>query len=127
MKGVYALVISVGRDMSPRIGSLGKVPLKKGRYVYTGSAQNGLEQRIARHRRKEKKKFWHIDYLLDSPKVEIEDVFWKHGNRAEECRLAGAFGKRGAAKGFGCSDCRCFSHLLEFRHGVIEELGMRRL
>lgn len=115
MRGIYALVISVGRDIEPTVGSLGSVSIAKGRYVYVGSAQNGLESRIARHRRREKRKFWHIDYLLDTPGVTIERVFWKHGSKDQECRTASRV--RGTAvKGFGCSDCGCGSHLFRIRN-----------
>jgi Uri superfamily endonuclease len=38
-------------------------------YVYTGSARAGLEARIARRRRREKRMRWHIDYLLREARI----------------------------------------------------------
>jgi Uri superfamily endonuclease len=94
------------------IGALGKTPFKKGMYAYVGSAQTNLEQRVKRHLRKEKQKFWHIDYLLDSDAAKIIKVFYKKGNKAEECKIAEAISERSKLiSGFGCSDCNCKSHL----------------
>jgi len=42
----------------------GQIPFPAGWYVYTGSARNGLAQRVGRHLRHNKRKHWHIDYLL---------------------------------------------------------------
>lgn len=38
---------------------------------YTGSVMNGLEQRTARHRRGSNRLFWHIDFLLEHPTVDL--------------------------------------------------------
>jgi Uri superfamily endonuclease len=112
MKGIYVLVIRLRDQASVSIGALGEITFEKGLYLYVGSAQTNLEQRVKRHLRKEKRKFWHIDYLLDSGAAEIEKVLCKEGSKVEECRLAIEIAKRGqAVQGFGCSDCRCRSHL----------------
>ena len=37
--------------------------MEKGLYLYVGSAKKGLEQRLARHMKKRKNRFWHIDYI----------------------------------------------------------------
>ena len=66
MKGVYVLLVSVCRQIIVDIGKLGAVTFRKGFYAYVGSDQNNLEKRIARHLRRNKRIFWHIDYLLDS-------------------------------------------------------------
>ena len=86
MKGIYILLIDLSRSLKIRIGSLGEIYFEKGRYAYVGSAQNGLEKRIARHFSKEKKIFWHIDYLLEHGK--IVDVFYKRAGKSEECLIA---------------------------------------
>jgi Uri superfamily endonuclease len=112
LKGIYVLVIHLARDVNVNIGALGKTPFKKGMYAYVGSAQTNLEQRVKRHLRKEKQKFWHIDYLLDSDAAKIIKVFYKKGNKAEECKIAEAISERSKLiSGFGCSDCNCKSHL----------------
>jgi Uri superfamily endonuclease len=95
---------------------LGKLQLAKGMYLYVGSAQNGLEKRLERHFRKEKRRFWHIDYLLENPASKIATAFIKEAPKATECIIAGAIGKRGEAiTGFGCSDCHCRSHLFRIK------------
>lgn len=112
MKGVYVLVISVGRDIKVNVGALGSISFEKGLYAYVGSAQSNLEKRIKRHLKKDKRKFWHIDYLLDNYAVEVVKVFCKDAGKAEECRIAEKLGEKGfAVKNFGCSDCSCISHL----------------
>ncbi|MEE9474859.1 MAG: GIY-YIG nuclease family protein, partial [Candidatus Hydrothermarchaeaceae archaeon] len=69
MKGIYALIITLEEDKNICVGKLGPVDFKKGYYVYIGSALNSLEGRINRHRRKDKKLRWHVDYLLNEGKI----------------------------------------------------------
>jgi Uri superfamily endonuclease len=110
MKGSYILVIELKKDKTIQVGKLGKIHFKKGIYAYVGSAFNGLEARINRHLRKTKKKHWHIDYLLDF--AEVVDVFYKENEKKEECYIAKKLEENSAPiPGFGCSDCRCKSHL----------------
>jgi Uri superfamily endonuclease len=111
VKGVYVLIISVGKDIRVNVGALGSIFFEKGLYAYVGSAQNGLEKRIQRHVGEAKKKFWHIDYLLDDA-VRVVKVFYKEAEKSEECRIAGKLSEKGVAVvNFGCSDCGCVSHL----------------
>ena len=112
MKGVYVIVVLVRRDVEIKIGALGIVSFGKGLYVYVVSAQKGLEKRVERHLRKAKKKFWHVDYLLDNDAAWVVKVFYKEAERLEECRIAGKLSEKGVAVvNFGCSDCDCVSHL----------------
>jgi Uri superfamily endonuclease len=127
LKGIYALIIQLHPDSGIIVGKLGTLQLSQGLYAYVGSAQVALEKRIARHLRKEKRVFWHIDYLLQSSSAKILKIFTKIAKKQEECKLA----KQIAAKGtpitnFGCSDCKCKSHLIrlndyEFLHGFMQE------
>lgn len=122
MKGVYVLIVSVGKDTKVNVGALGSIFFEKGSYAYVGSAQNGLERRVQRHLRKEKKKFWNIDYLLDDDAVGIVKVFYKEAEKSEECKIAGKLSEKGVAvRRFGCSDCGCVSHL--FR---VDDCGLLR-
>ncbi len=122
IKGVYVLFIRVERDAVVNIGSLGKVRFNRGSYAYVGSAQNGIEKRIARHLKREKRKFWHIDYLLTQSCVKIEKIAYKEGSKEEECRTAQIFFKFGQPiTGFGCSDCPCKSHLFKIRGSFIND------
>ncbi|MDH7507093.1 MAG: GIY-YIG nuclease family protein [Candidatus Thermoplasmatota archaeon] len=127
MKGSYILIIKLEEDKKIQIGKLGEIFFKNGFYVYVGSALNGIEQRINRHLRKNKKKHWHIDYLLDYAKV-IE-ILYKESRTRLECNIAEIFDKQlFSISGFGCSDCKCKSHLFfnsyEKIKNVIKNLKM---
>ena len=112
LKGIYVLIIQVDKDINLKIGALSRIVFTKGLYAYVGSAQTNLEQRIKRHLRKEKRKFWHIDYLLDNNAAKIIEVLFKKPNKTEECKTARSISERNKPiDGFGCSDCNCKSHL----------------
>ena len=116
MKGVYVLVVSVAEPVCLRVGALGTVSFGEGLYAYAGSGQVGLEKRVARHLRRVKRCFWHIDYLSSSAVAKVVNVFWKEGEKSEECSLATVLGKHGEpVVGFGCSDCGCTSHLFRVK------------
>ena len=110
MKGSYLLILELPADTRILIGKLGEIPFQKGSYGYLGSAFNGLEHRIARHLRSEKKIHWHIDHLLTYATVKY--VYIKESTKREECDLAYLFAQTfERIPRFGCSDCRCESHL----------------
>ncbi len=112
MKGIYVLIIQFSRDADLNVGKLGNLHFNKGLYAYVGSAQTALEKRIERHRRREKRFFWHIDYLLRRVDAKIVKVFFKSAAKSEECIIARKIAMHGrAVVGLGCSDCRCKSHL----------------
>lgn len=110
MKGSYVLIIWLKHDQEIEVGKLGRIFFKKGYYAYIGSALNGIEKRVERHLRKEKKIRWHIDYLLQYG--EIVNVFIKESVKKEECEIAKKFTPYFLCiEKFGCSDCKCKSHL----------------
>ncbi len=115
--GIYALIIKLSKRKEIKIGRLGTFVFPKGYYVYTGSAQNGLEKRINRHHSSEKKFHWHIDYLLSHAKV-IKVV--SYVGRKGECELNDMTGQSAGAtqivKKFGSSDCSCAAHLYYFEN-----------
>lgn len=120
IRGTYCLVLEVERDINLKIGSLGKINFREGKYCYVGSALNGLEQRVQRHLRtsngKTKNLFWHIDYLLSSPEAKIEKVYYKESSKELECKIAKQVSKFGnGIEKFGCSDCNCNSHLFKIK------------
>ena len=78
------------------MGRLEEVSFKEGVYIYIGSAKGCLEARLQRHLRKEKRIFWHIDYLLENKKAKI----FCQDPTTEIIK-----------KGFGSSDCKCLTHL----------------
>ena len=113
MKGTYCLVIELKKDSSIKTGALGRIEFKKGLYCYVGSALNNLEKRVQRHFSKKKKLHWHIDYLLMNKNTSIKKVFYKESKNKEECKIAEFVLKNSTSSiaGFGCSDCKCKSHL----------------
>jgi adenylylsulfate kinase len=114
MKGIYVLIIAIDRNISVDTGALGNLNFEKGLYAYVGSAQNNLEERIKRHFRTEKTKFWHIDYLLDNSPVKVLKVFYDRAGKPKECEIAKELAKKGfPIRGFGSSDCNCESHLIK--------------
>ena len=123
--GLYQLVIRLKRKQSIGVGRLGRFAFPSGYYVYTGSAERGLESRIARHLRKEKRLRWHIDYVLRYG--DIAEVKRYRGRRLSECGLNRKVerlpGGNIVAPGFGSSDCRCSTHLFHFRRNPAQELG----
>jgi Uri superfamily endonuclease len=116
MKGIYVLAISIDRNVLVRVGMLGSIEFDKGLFAYVGSAQNNVEKRVERHLAKQKKTFWHIDYLLANEHVKIVKVFFKNADKPEECKLAAELAKHSSPiVGFGNSDCKCTSHLFKIR------------
>ncbi len=139
MKGSYILLIELASNKDILTGKLGYISFPKAFYAYVGSAMNGLEARVARHLRREKKLHWHIDYLLSQS--EIADITLcpsepfaschsegakqpknllftpfrasaHQGKLRTECLLAQELAKDfQCIPGFGCSDCHCNSHL----------------
>ena len=128
MIGSYVLLIKLKDNTSINIGKLGIFDFKKGFYVYVGSALNGLEIRINRHLRTNKKIHWHIDYLLEIG--EIIKIFYLENFEKEECKISNEFKKRlHFFEGFGCCDCKCKSHLFYANYKeiirIIKKLKMK--
>lgn len=120
--GLYLLLIKLSQKNKITVRS-GKVfNMLPGFYIYIGSAKKNLSQRLKRHASKYKKLFWHIDFLLEKSELLSEFIIKDEKN---ECRLAERISNMDGAlpvKGFGCSDCKCESHLYYFREkpGKIE-------
>jgi Uri superfamily endonuclease len=75
-----------------------------------GSGLGGLEARVSRHLRSEKKLHWHIDYLLQ--RATITGAVMAESIRRRECDIARALeAQLECIRGFGASDCRCAGHL----------------
>lgn len=73
---------------------------------------------------KEKKLFWHIDYLLNSDKTKIKKIIIKEDIKKEECNLANIINIKGKViLKFGSSDCNCKSHLFFVRdYGFLKRI-----
>ena len=112
--GTYQLHLEVSDAARVSVGKLGTFLFPAGRYIYTGSALNGVEQRLARHRQPHKKLHWHIDHLL--PHAQIVSVTVLYSLERLECVLNRQVmeqpGAQVIVRGFGSSDCRCTAHLV---------------
>jgi Uri superfamily endonuclease len=109
-KGIYTIIIELDKAMDVPVGTRRRYYFQKGYYAYVGSALSGLEQRVRRHLSPMKKHHWHIDYLLE--RARIQNIICAETGAKKECALANALSPRlPAVAGFGCSDCRCRSHL----------------
>jgi Uri superfamily endonuclease len=109
--GIYILLLRFDRDIEATVGSLGPVKLKMGNYCYVGSAKAGLWGRVKRHLSDPVKKKWHIDQITGASSY--RKVFFKEYSKGDECRTARILaGRREIVEGFGCSDCKCNSHLI---------------
>ena len=83
----------------------------------------GIDARIARHLRKEKRFHWHIDYLLE--RCSIIRYAIEESSTRQECRVNSRTlamdGAKVVVRGFGSSDCGCVAHLVYFE---VEPLGL---
>ncbi|WP_083914715.1 DNA/RNA nuclease SfsA [Alkalispirochaeta alkalica] len=115
-RGCYAILLHLPREQLIPTGALGTVRYPPGWYLYAGSARQGLQARINRHRRRGRKKLhWHIDYLREE--ASWVEAFPFRGPGLDEATLVEAFlplADRSIPR-FGASDSPCESHLLYFR------------
>jgi sugar fermentation stimulation protein A len=121
MKGSYFILTRL--DESRNIKTESKYfRLSPGHYVYVGSAMGGLNARIKRHLSRHKTMKWHIDYLLRETSNTKPFLF--PSRKKLECQLSQTLGQMADASvnGFGCSDCKCDSHLYYFRRDPTSEL-----
>lgn len=113
--GTYALVLRCPRRVTLAVGALGQLTLRRGHYLYVGSAfgPGGVLARVQRHLRETKPRHWHVDYL--TPVAVPIEVWYCHDREPREHGWAGALHADprldAPAPGFGASDCRCHSHL----------------
>jgi Uri superfamily endonuclease len=112
--GVYQLHLRLPKTARVKVGKRGAFLFPAGRYIYTGSALGGLENRLARHQRQNKRLHWHIDYFLRYAR--IERIVTLPTRQRLECMLnREALAQPGAqvvVRGFGSSDCGCSAHLV---------------
>jgi Uri superfamily endonuclease len=113
--GIYFLLLRLPRSVTI---SLRHTPyrLPRGFYVYTGSAQRNLAQRIARHMRHDKKLHWHVDYLLRCTTVSAVR-YLPEASRADEVVCAQRWADAAdfiPVPKFGASDSAARSHLAGF-------------
>jgi len=110
-RGSYLLMVKLEKRTAIKAGRLLESVFKAGYYVYVGSAMRGMTSRLARHRRKNKKIHWHIDYLTGEASHVLPIPI--RSSERQECEIAGALSsimQPGRAE-FGSSDCECATHL----------------
>ncbi len=108
------MVLFLDKATTIRVGALGRFRFPRGYYLYVGSAMNGLDARLRRHLAREKRLFWHIDYVLKYAR--IIDIWTDRGRRRLECawaaRVLALDNARVIAERLGASDCNCRTHLI---------------
>lgn len=114
MGGTYALFLTLPAETVASVGKMGTFAFPQGFYAYLGSARRGLRARIARHLRDNKAQHWHIDYFPYGARP--TEIWYALSQERLECLWASALqglpGVSMPVRGFGSSDCRCFSHLV---------------
>lgn len=112
---LYAIHLKIDHPMAITVGKLGHFHLNEGIYIYVGSAKKNIQARINRHLQLEKTNRWHFDYIR--PFGYITKII-TYEQSIGECSLAEKLRKQVSGvypiKGFGSSDCRCFSHLIYY-------------
>ncbi|AKB24022.1 Endonuclease III [Methanosarcina sp. MTP4] len=134
-KGVYCLIFE-NHEYALQVGKKGEFSFKRGYHIYVGSALGpGGLKRMQRHirlsRDKDKNPKWHVDYLHFCSAFRLVSAVCAATPERLECMLAGAIGGP-CIPGFGCTDCKCRSHLfsrekypLSDLSGAFEGLGLR--
>jgi len=118
-QGSYLVILRLAQETKAAVGKLGRASFPKGYYVYVGSARKDLKRRMERHRRIQKSKFWHIDYLRE--RADFQAAIPIRTGDDLECEIAEAMGGIGAwnIPGFGCSDCSCESHFFGMKENPL--------
>ena len=122
--GVYTLVLFLSREISLKVGALGPRRFLRGYYTYTGSAlglgASSLRHRVLRHLKTKRRRFWHIDYLLDHKTVYLTGLVAGATDTRVECTINRYIKTKENGQllvsHFGASDCKknCGSHLLYY-------------
>lgn len=96
-----------------KVGRLSEQQFPRGYYAYTVSAlgreASSIRRRVARHLQKEKRSFWHIDYLLTSKNAVVIAIMTAQTEKKIECEinrhLKNEITERIPVLGFSASDC----------------------
>ncbi len=117
--GTYALIFQNNALTYIQAGSLGRLVVEPGWYIYVGSAfgPGGLRGRLMHHLN-DRPRRWHVDALKSA--TSIHSVWFTTDPRRLEHAWAQAWmnlpGIAVPWKGFGSSDCRCQAHLFRSFH-----------
>jgi len=126
-RGSYLLILNLKRDRKIDVGKLGKIHLRKGFYIYVGSAMANLSKRMERHQRLRKQHHWHIDELRAI--TEFRSVLAIRSSDRLECQVAEAVSKiaEWSISGFGSTDCSCETHLFGTSSDPIQSEDFQKL
>ena len=118
-RGCYMIILHIPDERKITIGSLGRVNFPSGYYIYIGSAKKNLTQRMARHLRKKKSFFWHIDYLRNEAAACNALPIRSSASLEHEIALAINRIADWSVPGFGASDCSCATHLFAMHEAPV--------
>lgn len=124
-KGIYCLIFE-NQACTLEIGRKGYLSFPEGFHIYVGSALGpGGLKRVTRHislsRNKDNKPRWHVDYINLSPSFRLVSAICANTSARLECELASRIGGD-SASGFGCTDCKCRSHLFYRKINPLSEI-----
>lgn len=125
-RGTYVLAVYLGAPRRITVGALGTHDFAAGLYLYAGSAMGGLDQRLRRHLSREKTVRWHIDYLTTV--CDRSEAYESYPDPVPECGIARTIEACGGIPemaGFGCSDCRCWTHLFRADGEILAQVVAR--
>jgi sugar fermentation stimulation protein A len=135
LKGTYTIVVRCKGPGYLTFGKLGRARLRKGYYLYTGSALGrgavSLEGRLERHMRRQKSLRWHVDYITSRPDCYVTGAVYVVSDVRLECKVNSSLSKEldilPVLLKIGASDCKCNGHLLGPGRRLNECDLMRRL
>lgn len=116
--GTYVVVLKSAQARTVQIGRLAQLAVRRGYYVYVGSAlgPGGVRARLRHHAKVSRRQHWHLDYLR--AETAFYAAYAGYSPERKECEwasiLATGEGVTEPMSGFGSSDCRCNSHLFYF-------------
>lgn len=114
----YILILYNNKKKDVIVGKLGEINFPPGYYYYVGSANSGIH-RVRRHFSGANVKKWHIDYIST-----IMSVLGAVLIHEKECTVALKLGRElQMIPNFGCSDCKCKSHLFYSPNLTLEFLS----
>lgn len=124
-KGIYCLIFE-NQACRLDVGKKGEFSFPAGFHIYVGSALGpGGLKRVIRHinlfRNKDRKPKWHVDYINLNPSFRLISAICAVTSDGLECSLASRIGGD-PVPGFGCTDCKCVSHLFYRKENPFQEI-----
>ena len=120
LRGVGDRGHATGGDSGGKAGSSG---IRSGDVHLRRLGAGGIEARVARHLKSEKRLRWHIDCLLSHPGVEVVGVYVWETTERRECEVARMLaGECEVVPGFGSTDSRCRGHLFRCEPVVLSNI-----